>query len=178
MNSVFENENYSLLNEEKKAKIMKNLREEIDKQKSNYSLNEDKLNDIKNKNLFDSNNINNLNLNSVENNEENTEKEEEEHKQILNNAKNVLYQIQDDINNLTQAYGIKNILPQNNNENNNNLNDYENDELSESKESDEYELNSEEEKNNNINIKYNIQEDFQNYILNNLHYYNHICYIY
>ena len=162
MNSVFENENYSLLNEEKKAKIMKNLREEIDKQKSNYSLNEDKLNDIKNKNLFDSNNINNLNLNSVENNEENTEKEEEEHKQILNNAKNVLYQIQDDINNLTQAYGIKNILPQNNNENNNNLNDYENDELSESKGSDEYELNSEEEKNNNINIKYNIKDEQEN----------------
>jgi hypothetical protein len=40
MNSSLPKDNYSLLNEEKKAKIMKDLRDEIDKQKSQYSLNE------------------------------------------------------------------------------------------------------------------------------------------
>ena len=75
MNALYQKENYSLLNEEKKAKIMKDLREEIDKQKSNYSLNEDKINELKNKNLYNSNDIKNLNLNSLINNEESTEKE-------------------------------------------------------------------------------------------------------
>ena len=150
MNALYQKENYSLLNEEKKAKIMKDLREEIDKQKSNYSLNEDKINELKNKNLYNSNDINNLNLNSLINNEESTEKEEEEHYQILNNAQNVLNKIKDDINNLNQAYGIKNILPQNNTEKNNYLYNYEDSESSKSKESDEYDLNNEEEKNNNI----------------------------
>ena len=150
MNALYQKENYSLLNEEKKAKIMKDLREEIDKQKSNYSLNEDKINELKNKNLYNSNDINNLNLNSLINNEESTEKEEEEHYQILNNAQNVLNKIKDDINNLNQAYGIKNILPQNNTEKNNYLYNYEDSETSKSKESDEYDLNNEEEKNNNI----------------------------
>lgn len=65
MNALYQKENYSLLNEEKKAKIMKDLREEIDKQKSNYSLNEDKINELKNKNLYNSNDINNLNLNRI-----------------------------------------------------------------------------------------------------------------
>ena len=150
MNALYQKENYSLLNEEKKAKIMKDLREEIDKQKSNYSLNEDKINELKTKNLHNSNDINNLNLNSLINNEESTEKEEEEHYQILNNAQNVLNKIKDDINNLNQAYGIKNILPQNNTEKNNYLYNYEDSESSKSKESDEYDLNNEEEKNNNI----------------------------
>ena len=150
MNTLNQKENYSLLNEEKKAKIMKDLREEIDKQKSNYSLNEDKINELKIKNLYNSNDINNLNLNSLINNEESTEKEEEEHYQILNNAQNVLNKIKDDINNLNQAYGIKNILPQNNTEKNNYLYNYEDSESSKSQESDEYDLNTEEEKNNNI----------------------------
>ena len=65
MNALYQKENYSLFNEEKKAKIMKDLREEIDKQKSNYSLNEDKINELKNKNLNNSIDINNLNLNRI-----------------------------------------------------------------------------------------------------------------
>ena len=65
MNALYQKENYSLFNEEKKAKIMKDLREEIDKQKSNYSLNEDKINELKNKNLYNSNDINKLNLNRI-----------------------------------------------------------------------------------------------------------------
>jgi hypothetical protein len=42
-----------------------------------------------------------------------SEDDEEEHLQILNNAKNVLNQIQDDINKFSEAYGIQNILPKN-----------------------------------------------------------------
>ena len=38
MNQFKSNDNYSLLNEEKKAKIMKDLRKEIDKQKEHYSM--------------------------------------------------------------------------------------------------------------------------------------------
>ena len=171
MNALYQKENYSLLNEEKKAKIMKDLREEIDKQKSNYSLNEDKINELKNKNLYNSNDINNLNLNSLINNEESTEKEEEEHYQILNNAQNVLNKIKDDINNLNQAYGIKYILPQNNTEKNNYLYNYEDSESSKSKESDEYDLNTEEEKNNNIdNININNKDEQNNYNEENIKY--------
>ena len=166
MNSEIPKENYSLLNDEKKAKIMKDLREEIDKQKSQYSLNEDQIDDIKNRNIYNPNGIKNSNLNDSENNEENTEKEEEEHMEILNNAKNVLNQIQDDINNITQAYGLQNILPnKENNENTNYLykdNEMEN-ESSESKESNENEFNTEEEKNNNMNINNQNEENIMNY---------------
>ena len=166
MNSEFPKENYSLLNDEKKEKIMKDLREEIDKQKSQYSLNEDQIDDIKNRNIYNPNDIKNSNLNDSENNEENTEKEEEEHMEILNNAKNVLNQIQDDINNITQAYGLQNILPKKeNNENANYL--YEDNEMdnesSESKESNENELNTEEEKNNNMDINNQNEENRMNY---------------
>ena len=166
MNSEFPKENYSLLDEEKKAKIMKDLRKEIDKQKSQYSLNEDQIDDIKNRNIYNPNDIKNSNLNDSENNEENTEKEEEEHMEILNNAKNVLNQIQDDINNITQAYGLQNILPKKeNNENANYL--YEDNEMdnesSESKESNENELNTEEEKNNNMDINNQNEENRMNY---------------
>ena len=153
MNSSSPNDNnYSLLSEEKKAKIMQNLREEIDKQKSNFSLNEDQMNNLQNKNEYDLNNINNLNLNESDNNEENTEKEEEEHIEILNNAKNVLSQIQDDINNITKAYGI-----QNNNNIENKINEnmnylYDDNDSNESEELNEEEelINTEEEKNNNV----------------------------
>ena len=166
MNSEFPKENYSLLDEEKKAKIMKDLRKEIDKQKSQYSLNEDQIDDIKNRNIYNPNDIKNSNLNDSENNEENTEREEEEHMEILNNAKNVLNQIQDDINNITQAYGLQNILPKKeNNENANYL--YEDNEMdnesSESKESNENELNTEEEKNNNMDINNQNEENRMNY---------------
>ena len=166
MNSEFPKENYSLLNDEKKEKIMKDLREEIEKQKSQYSLNEDQIDDIKNRNIYNSNDVKNLNLNESENIEENTEREEEEHMEILNNAKNVLNQIQDDINNITQAYGLQNILPKKeNNENANYL--YEDNEMdnesSESKESNENELNTEEEKNNNMDINNQNEENKMNY---------------
>ena len=159
MNSSFPKKTYTLLNEEKKAKIMQDLREEIDKQKSHYSLNDNQINDIKKKNIYNSNDIKNLNLNNTQNNEENTEKEEEEHMEILNNAKNVLNQIQDDINNITQTYGLQNILQKKeNNENINYLYDDNGDESIESKESIENELNTEEEKNNNMNINYQNKE--------------------
>ena len=141
---------------------MQDLREEIDKQKSQFSLNEAQINNIQNKNTYtyNSNDIKNLNLNETENNEENTEQEEEEHMEILNNAKNVLNQIQDDINNITKAYGIQNINYENKNENVNYIYDDDNDNNSnESKEISEYESNTEEEKNNNEQINQYEKED-------------------
>lgn len=163
MNSSFPKDNYSLLNEEKKAKIMQDLREEIDKQKSQYSMNEDQINNIQNKNNFNTKDkqINKLNLNNSEaNNENDTEKDEdeEEHMEILNNAKNILNQIQNDINKFTQAYGIEQINPKQENDilnklRENNINDIDNNESNESL------SNSEEEKNNDI---YFNNEDVKN----------------
>ena len=136
MNQFGNNNNYSLLNEEKKAQIMKELRKEIDKQKSQYSMNNDQFNDIYNNNNYNISNINNsnfkndnymnkepkytyecndeINNNELEKSDSNKKMEsdddEEEHEQILNNAKNVLNQIQDDINKFSEAYGMQNIL--------------------------------------------------------------------
>ena len=68
MNSSLPKDNYSLLNEEKKAKIMQDLRDEIDKQKSQYSLSEDQIkNNMQNNNIFNSNDIKTKNLNLNEN---------------------------------------------------------------------------------------------------------------
>ena len=126
----FENNNFSLLNEEKKAQIMKDLRKEIDQHKAQYSKNNDQINDLYNysdnmNNIENSNNnkpgnnytyeingeINNNELEkSGSNNIKDSDEEEEDHLKILNNAKNVLNQIQDDINKFSQAYGIQNIL--------------------------------------------------------------------
>ena len=150
-NSKDNNSNYSLLNEEKKAKIMQNLREEIDKQKIRYSMNDNQIKDVMNNNSNLANNSKNLNLNNNQIESDNEEVEEdEEHMEILNNAKNVLNQIQDDINKFTQVYGIEQIMPKNANNNdidinNNNYND-------------ESETNSEEEKNNNKEIYNNIND--------------------
>ena len=161
MNPSFPKENFSLLSIEKKAKIMQDLREEIDKQKSQFSLNEAQINNIQNKNTYtyNPNDIKNLNLNETENNEENTEQEEEEHMEILNNAKNVLNQIQDDINNITKAYGIQNINYENKNENVNYIYDDNDNNSNESKEISEDESNTEEEKNNNEQINQYEKED-------------------
>ena len=139
MNQFGANENYSLLNEKKKAQIMEDIRKEIDKQKAQYSMNNDQFNDVyNNSNYNNMPNINNsnfkndnyinkqqkytyecndeINNNDLEKSDANKEIEsddEEEHLQILNNAKNVLNQIQDDINKFSEAYGIQNILKNN-----------------------------------------------------------------
>ena len=175
MNSSFPKDNYSLLNEEKKAKIMKDLREEIDKQKSQYSMNEEQIN-IQNKNIFNSNDmkIENMNLNNSEDNNENdTEKDEdeEEHLKILNNAKNVLNQIQNDINKFTQAYGIEKIIPKQENDISNKLKENNIHDIEYSNESNESLSNSEEEKNNDIylnneknkNNEENLNEEINQY---------------
>ena len=115
-------DNYSLLNEEKKAKIMQDLRDEIDKQKYQYSLNESQLKkNMQNNNIFNSNNINIKNLNLNENETEKDDDEDEEHMEILNNAKNVLSQIQNDINKFTKTYGLEKILPKNKDNNNDDI---------------------------------------------------------
>ena len=154
MNQFKSNNNYSLLNEEKKAKIMKDLRKEIDKQKEHYSMGSEYFNDMNNSNNIyeiQYENISNLknntyiqnqpkftyecndeiNNNDFVNKDSNELKEsddnEEEHLQILNNAKNVLNQIQEDINKFSVVYGMKNI-PQNNNQTSeNNSHNYNND---------------------------------------------------
>ena len=115
-------DNYSLLNEEKKAKIMQDLRDEIDKQKYQYSLNESQLKkNMQNNNIFNSNDINIKNLNLNENETEKDDDEDEEHMEILNNAKNVLSQIQNDINKFTKTYGLEKILPKNKDNNNDDI---------------------------------------------------------
>ena len=145
-NSKDNNSNYSLLNEEKKAQIMKDLRKEIDKHKAQYSMNNDQINDIYTNNNYSISNINNSNFKNdnymnkepkytyecndeIYNNElvksdtnkrNESEDDEEEHLQILNNAKNVLNQIQDDINKFSEAYGMQNILQNNENISRNN----------------------------------------------------------
>ena len=126
MNQIINNEDYSLLSEEKKAQIMNDLRKEIDKQKAQYSMKEEQFNDMHNSNNYNISNISNSNfVNSqpkytYECNDEinsnefgKSESDDEEHLQILKNAKNVLNQIQDDINRYTETYGIQNILPNN-----------------------------------------------------------------
>ena len=146
MNQFGNNNNYSLLNEEKKAQIMKDLRKEIDKHKAQYSMNNDQINDIYTNNNYSISNINNSNFKNdnymnkepkytyecndeIYNNElvksdtnkrNESEDDEEEHLQILNNAKNVLNQIQDDINKFSEAYGMQNILQNNENISRNN----------------------------------------------------------
>ena len=61
MNDYEPNDNYSLLNEEKKLKIMKELRKDINKQKEEYSINGQNFNDIHNNN-YNYQNINNSNF--------------------------------------------------------------------------------------------------------------------
>ena len=122
MNSSLPKDNYSLLNEEKKAKIMQDLRDEIDKRKSQYSLNESQLKkNMQNNSIFNSNDINIKNLNLNENETEKDDDEDEEHMEILNNAKNVLSQIQNDINKFTKTYGLEKILPKNKDNNNDDI---------------------------------------------------------
>ena len=127
MNQINSNDDYSLLSEEKKAQIMNDLRKEIDKQKAQYSMNDEQFNDIHNSNNYNMSNLSNSNfVNSqpkytYECNDEvnynevmrSESENEEEHLQILNNAKNVLNQIQDDINKFSDTYGIQQILPKN-----------------------------------------------------------------
>ena len=130
------NDNHSLLNEEKKSKIMNDLRKEIDKQKEQYSMNSLEFKDMNNYDIQNINNSNNnkfinsqpkftyecndeVDDNELENRNSNIINEfddnEEEHLKILNNAKNVLSQIQDDINKFSNAYGIENISGKNKN---------------------------------------------------------------
>ena len=136
----FENNNFSLLNEEKKNQIMKDLRKEIDQHKARYSQSHDQFSDLYDNNSYNANNSNNvkpgnnltyqindeINNNLLEQRDSNKLKnsedddEEEEHLEILNNAKNVLNQIQDDINKFSKVYGIQNILRNNGNISDNN----------------------------------------------------------
>ena len=152
MNDYEPNDNYSLLNEEKKLKIMKELRKDINKQKEEYSINGQNFNDINNNN-YNYQNINNsnfkndkyridenlkdkyqlnnniINRNELEERGSNIYKEseeennEEEHFLILNNAKSVLNQIQDDINKFSKIYGLENISEKNK-DNKGNINAY------------------------------------------------------
>ena len=147
MSSSIPKDNYSLLNEEKKAQIMQNLREEIDKQKSHYSMSEDQINNIQNKNIYNSNDIKNLNLNNSDNinDTEKDDDDDEEHMEILNNAKNVLNQIQDDINKFTKTYGIQNIMPKQDDNLSNKLKDNNINDIDDDNESNESESNIEEE---------------------------------
>ena len=68
MNQLKSNDNYSLLNEEKKAKIMKDLRKEIDKQKEHYSMSSEYFNDMNNNNnnIYENQYKNNSNLKNNE----------------------------------------------------------------------------------------------------------------
>ena len=150
-------DNYSLLNEEKKAKIMQDLRDEIDKQKYQYSLNESQLKkNMQNNNIFNSNDINIKNLNLNENETEKDDDEDEEHMEILNNAKNVLSQIQNDINKFTKTYGLEKIMPKNEDNNNNDIyeQNYSDGSLSNSDEEEKIVEQNERNENNDENINY------------------------
>ena len=150
-------DNYSLLNEEKKAKIMQDLRDEIDKQKYQYSLNESQLKkNMQNNNIFNSNDINIKNLNLNENETEKDDDEDEEHMEILNNAKNVLSQIQNDINKFTKTYGLEKIMPKNEDNNNNDIyeQNYSDGSLSNSDEEEKNVEQNERNKNDDENINY------------------------
>ena len=150
-------DNYSLLNEEKKAKIMQDLRDEIDKQKYQYSLNESQLKkNMQNNNIFNSNDINIKNLNLNENETEKDDDEDEEHMEILNNAKNVLSQIQNDINKFTKTYGLEKIMPKNKDNNNNDIyeQNYSDGSLSNSNEEEKIVEQNERNENNDENINY------------------------
>ena len=124
------NNNYSFLNEEKKDQIVKDPRKEIKKRKTRNLMNNDNYNDI-----YMNNDVNNLNFkndNYINEEEKYTFKcndefeksdssnrriesddEQEEHLQIINNAKNVLNLIQDDIYKFSKAYGMQKILRNN-----------------------------------------------------------------
>ena len=150
-------DNYSLLNEEKKAKIMQDLRDEIDKQKYQYSLNESQLKkNMQNNSIFNSNDINIKNLNLNENETEKDDDEDEEHMEILNNAKNVLSQIQNDINKFTKTYGLEKIMPKNEDNNNNDIyeQNYSDGSLSNSDEEEKNVEQNERNENNDENINY------------------------
>ena len=150
-------DNYSLLNEEKKAKIMQDLRDEIDKQKYQYSLNESQLKkNMQNNNIFNSNDINIKNLNLNENETEKDDDEDEEHMEILNNAKNVLSQIQNDINKFTKTYGLEKIMPKNKDNNNNDIyeQNYSDGSLPNSDEEEKIVEQNERNENNDENINY------------------------
>ena len=89
---------------DKAREHMKDLRKEIDKQKAQYSMNDEQFNDMHNSNNYNISNLSNSNfVNSqpkytYECNDEvnynevmrSESENEEEHLQILNNAKNVL----------------------------------------------------------------------------------------
>ena len=157
MNSSLPKDNYSLLNEEKKAKIMQDLRDEIDKQKYQYSLNESQLKkNMQNNSIFNSNDINIKNLNLNENETEKDDDEDEEHMEILNNAKNVLSQIQNDINKFTKTYGLEKIMPKNEDNNNNDIyeQNYSDGSLSNSDEEEKIVEQNERNENNDENINY------------------------
>ena len=157
MNSSLPKDNYSLLNEEKKAKIMQDLRDEIDKQKYQYSLNESQLKkNMQNNNIFNSNDINIKNLNLNENETEKDDDEDEEHMEILNNAKNVQSQIQNDINKFTKTYGLEKILPKSKDNNNDDIyeKNYSDGSLSNSDEEEKIVEQNERNENNDENINY------------------------
>ena len=201
MNDYEPSKNYSLLNEEKKNKIMRQLREEINKQKEEYSMNSQNFNEVKNNNydFQNSNNSNfrnmndsqknkyNLNDNMINDNEleerdsnvykESEDNNEEEHYLILNNAKNVLNQIQDDINKFSELYGINNINGNNkiasNPNNNNNQCNYKNNLCDRSNHKILIDNNECEENSSNADYK-NVENNDENYEEedNNIHYSN------
>lgn len=141
MNENNINDYYSLLKEEKKVKMINDFQNEIDGKKGFYSLSNEQYKDISN-NIYRMKNLKNYYFKNrkiqpkFENqyNEEiiNSEYEKslsdygEGHTEILNKAKNVLNQVQDDINKFSEVYGIEAILPRNESitSNNNTISNY------------------------------------------------------
>ena len=128
MNEINLNDYYSFLKEEKKARMTNDFQNDLDDQKVFYTLSNEQYKDIDNNN-YRMKNLKNYYFKNrkiqpkFENqyNDEiiNSEFEKslsdngEGHIEILNKAKNVLDQVQEDINKFSEVYGTEAILPRN-----------------------------------------------------------------
>ena len=128
MNEINLNDYYSYLKEEKKAQMTNDFQNEIDNKKAFYSLSNEHYKNIDNnnyrmknlKNYYFKNRKNQPKFENQYNDEIiNSEFEKslsdngEGHMEILTKAKNVLDQVQEDINKFSEVYGIEAILPKN-----------------------------------------------------------------